>query len=202
MCYPQLTFVDQVDYFFGTFQLEGWCYSENDLRWKYEADHIGDSETVPMCIFYTTDFARKCREKQFKDGGFYLALPDKKIKRYFSKYTDDRLFAIMFGLWLGFSEEQIHEYESKDKKIDVFNLLYYHVCLSEGQTVCDRVNCQYEGNYYVADPHEQFDPDNVLQYTHFRPARVTGNRLELEKVGISFTELVVEDTGERLFANL
>lgn len=148
----QFNFFDEMEMFFFLNGFTGECVSKEYADAYYNGTLCELSDDVKACRYlYITDFARKCYDRVQNEEGFNIKLTDELIEHYFTEYSNDELFTIMFARWLKLPMKQVHRLERKGNSSKTEQLLKYYICLSEGQHIDNIDSCQYSGVYYVGD---------------------------------------------------
>lgn len=139
-------------------------------------NHVG--ECGDQLYPYKSDIYIQCKQKEKKDFGYVLVVPDKVIQKYYTIDFDSRqLFAIIFGMWYGLSNVQILQIADRRRP----------------RSACDRLNfflCNPKEKAYKSDLNRTAYLDNLRYQVYINEishsAHCLNNRIVLDDTGDSF----------------
>lgn len=133
----------QVDSFF-----EEWRHCYDPYEDRYESEH-------GKIYLYSTIY--NDYKKRLNDGGgtyFGLYLTPSQFERFFDvRYSDDHRFAVLFGMWWGLTEKQLHALALLRNKRCCLQLLNFFLCNPEvtKQPITAELNDFAYAGKYVAE---------------------------------------------------
>ena len=119
-------------------------------------EHFGECGTEPFN--FESALYRQCSEREQREGGYHVRLSDSQIKQYFSKYTEEQRFAILYAYWFGLNSTQIKNLRIYRK--GAWKLLQYYLCNPNRNNVLfsdpNGYSGHYNGIYYISTYHSEF----------------------------------------------